>query len=317
MKLAEIYQLAVEMGMDADPRGREGAEQALAATRKQYERLDERRRGFFDLDALTNPYADSRILCGEGGEEISRMIAGIDIEPAELLLVEALNQRGAGIDLVMSHHPEGRALAALDEVMWLQPGAWANAGALRSVAEDLLESRAKEVEISVGGANYHRTVDAAAALGLKMLCLHTPCDNLVNRYLSELLAEQAPADLEQVVELLLDIPEYAAAARRNNAPLIAVGSPSRSAGKIFVDMTGGAGGPKEYYRLLVEAGISTVVCMHAGKDTLDEAREHHLNVIIAGHMASDSIGVNLFLDEVEARGVAVTPISGLIRVRRK
>ena len=82
-------------------------------------------------------------------------------------------------------------------------------------------------------------------------------------------------------------------------------------------MTGGAGGPKEYYRLLVEAGVSTVVCMHAGKDTLDEAREHHLNVIIAGHMASDSIGVNLFLDEVEARGVAVTPISGLIRVRRK
>lgn len=317
MKFKDIYNLAIELGMEADPRGREGAEKALAAARKNYEKLDDKEKAFFDIDSLTNPYADSRILNGDEEDEVAKMIVGIDIEPAELLLTEALNQRGAGIDLVMSHHPEGRALAALDEVMWLQPGAWANAGVLRNVAEDLLEGRAKEVEISVGGGNYNRTVDAAAALGLKMLCLHTPCDNLVNRYLTELMAAKAPEDLSQVIDLLLEIPEYATAAKRNNAPLIVAGSPSRSAGKIFVDMTGGTGGPKEYYRLLVEAGISTVICMHAGKEAIAEAKDCHLNVIIAGHMASDSLGINLFLDEVEARGVEVVPISGLIRVKRK
>ena len=239
MKFKDIYNLAIELGMEADPRGREGAEKVLAAARKNYEKLDDKEKAFFDIDSLTNPYADSRILNGDEEDEVAKMIVGIDIEPAELLLTEALNQRGAGIDLVMSHHPEGRALAALDEVMWLQPGAWANAGVLRNVAEDLLEGRAKEVEISVGGGNYNRTVDAAAALGLKMLCLHTPCDNLVNRYLTELMAAKAPEDLSQVIDLLLEIPEYATAAKRNNAPLIVAGSPSRSAGKIFVDMTGG------------------------------------------------------------------------------
>lgn len=317
MKFQDIYNLAVEMGMNADPRGRNGAEKALAAAQKKYAQLEAKEQAFFDVDSLTNPYADSRILCGDIEAEITKMMVGIDIEPAELLLAEALNQRGAGINLVMSHHPEGRALAALNEVMWLQPGAWANAGVLRNVAEDLLEGRAKEVEISVGGGNYNRTVDAAAALGLNMLCLHTPCDNLVNQYLTQLMVDKAPDELAGVVDILLDIPEYASAARRNNAPLIVAGSPERHAGKIFVDMTGGTGGPKEYYRLLAEAGISTVICMHAGKDTIAEAKDCHLNVIIAGHMASDSLGINLFLDEVEARGVEIVPVSGLIRIKRK
>ena len=317
MKFQDIYNLAVEMGMNADPRGRAGAEKALAAAQKKYAQLEAKEQAFFDVDSLTNPYADSRILCGDIEAEITKMMVGIDIEPAELLLAEALNQRGAGINLVMSHHPEGRALAALNEVMWLQPGAWANAGVLRNVAEDLLEGRAKEVEISVGGGNYNRTVDAAAALGLNMLCLHTPCDNLVNQYLTQLMIDKAPDELAEVVDILLDIPEYAAAARRNNAPLIVAGSPERHAGKIFVDMTGGTGGPKEYYRLLAEAGISTVICMHAGKDTIAEAKDCHLNVMIAGHMASDSLGINLFLDEVEARGVEIVPVSGLIRIKRK
>ena len=317
MKFQDIYNLAVEMGMNADPRGRNGAEKALAAAQKKYAQLEAKEQAFFDVDSLTNPYADSRILCGDIEAEITKMMVGIDIEPAELLLAEALNQRGAGINLVMSHHPEGRALAALNEVMWLQPGAWANAGVLRNVAEDLVEGRAKEVEISVGGGNYNRTVDAAAALGLNMLCLHTPCDNLVNQYLTQLMVDKAPDELAGVVDILLDIPEYASAARRNNAPLIVAGSPERHAGKIFVDMTGGTGGPKEYYRLLAEAGISTVICMHAGKDTIAEAKDCHLNVIIAGHMASDSLGINLFLDEVEARGVEIVPVSGLIRIKRK
>ena len=99
--------------------------------------------------------------------------------------------------------------------------------------------------------------------------------------------------------------------------MIVAGSADRYAGKIFVDMTGGTGGPKEYYRLLSEAGISTVLCMHAGKDVITEAKDCHLNVVIAGHMASDSLGVNLFLDQLEARGVEIVPLSGLIRVKRK
>ncbi len=42
----------------------------------------------------------------------------------------------------------------------------------------------------------------------------------------------------------------------------------------------------------------------------------HVNVIDCGHMAADSIGANIFLDQLEAKGVEVIPCSGLIRVKR-
>jgi hypothetical protein len=47
-----------------------------------------------------------------------------------------------------------------------------------------------------------------------------------------------------------------------------------------------------------------------------EAEKYHLNVVIAGHMASDSLGMNLLLDEIEKKGVEVVAVSGLIRVKR-
>jgi hypothetical protein len=40
-------------------------------------------------------------------------------------------------------------------------------------------------------------------------------------------------------------------------------------------------------------------------------------VVIAGHIASDSLGLNLFLDNVEARGVKIEAFSGFTRVARK
>jgi hypothetical protein len=39
-------------------------------------------------------------------------------------------------------------------------------------------------------------------------------------------------------------------------------------------------------------------------------------VVIAGHMSSDSLGINQFLDELERHGVRTIATSGLIRVHR-
>jgi hypothetical protein len=316
MKLADIYALAISMGIEKDPRGRAEVDKVLTKAQKAYDKLEEKEKQFFDWESLSNPYADSRILVGDPQAEIKKLIVGIDMELPELLLTASLNAAGAEIDLVMGHHPEGRALAALDQVMHLQPGAWANAGVTRSVAESLLEGRAKEVKISTGGSNYNRSVDAARLLGIPLICLHTPCDNQVNTFLTQLLTEQSPDTVADVIDILLDIPEYMAAAKDNNAPMIVSGSRSRSAGKIFVDMTGGTGGPKEYYRLLAEAGISTVLSMHAGKETIEQAKDCHLNLVIAGHMASDSLGINFILDALEQKGVEIVPASGMIRISR-
>ena len=70
------------------------------------------------------------------------------------------------------------------------------------------------------------------------------------------------------------------------------------------------------YEKMSQAGIGTILSMHIGEESRKEAEKHHINVVVAGHMSSDSLGMNLFLDELEKKGVKIVPTSGLIRVSR-
>jgi hypothetical protein len=316
MKLAEIYALAIDLGMAADPRGRAAAEQALAAARGAYDQLAAADKLFFDRESLANPYADTRILNGAPEAEIGKLIAGIDIETAELLLVRQLNEAGADIDLVLSHHAHGSAFLGLPQVMRLQPAAWAAAGLPLAQAQELMRPRREEVALKVSGGNYNRTIDAARLLGLPLMCAHTACDNLVNDYLDRLMRQAQPESLADVISLLLQLPEIAAAAADQNPPRLVAGAAGNKAGRIFIDMTGGTAPPNDYYRLAAAAGIGTVICMNAKREAIALAAEAKLNVVSAGHMACDSIGMNLFLDQLAARGVEIIAASGLTRVSR-
>jgi hypothetical protein len=42
--------------------------------------------------------------------------------------------------------------------------------------------------------------------------------------------------------------------------------------------------------------------MHIPEKHLEEANKHHINVVIAGHIASDTLGMNLLLDAAEKAG---------------
>ena len=114
----------------------------------------------------------------------------------------------------------------------------------------------------------------------------------------------------------MTIPEFQISSKYNSPPKIVVGDAKNHAGKVIAKMTGGTSGPKEIYEKLSQAGVGTVVGMHFPESHIEEARKHHINMIVSGHMASDSVGVNLIADEWEKRGIEVIPCSGLIRVSR-
>jgi len=316
MKLRDVYKLAVRMGMEADPRGLENVTKELEKTAKAFKEVKEEDKEFFDMASLTNPYDDSRLLLGDGEEEIKKIFTGVDIETQEVMIADRLNQKGENIDLLISHHPEGRGLAGLPGVMNLQTGYMAAQGVRINVAEGMISSRISEVERSVGGSNLYRAVDAARLLGFPFMCVHTPADNLANKYLDDVLKKEQPQTIRELLKVIRNIPEYNYYAKNGNAPFIVSGDSSRSVGKIFVDFTGGTSGHKDNYARLADAGISTVVCMHVPESQVKWAKENYLNIVIAGHMASDSLGMNQFLDEVEKQGVDIVPASGLVRIKR-
>jgi len=116
--------------------------------------------------------------------------------------------------------------------------------------------------------------------------------------------------------MLYEIPEYANAAGEKTGPKVFVGSEKRKAGKVFVDMTGGTGGSKNIFEKLSVAGVGTIVGMHIGEEHKKEAEKHHVNVVIAGHISSDSLGINLLFDDI-LEGVEVIGTSGFKRISRK
>ena len=319
MKLDALYRRAVAIGIANDLRNPEDIRFLIDEEKKKYEKLSENEREGYDADRLFNPYADSRILNGDPETEVKRALVGIDMEVPEILLAYTLNrERTTGIDLVLSHHPEGRALAQLHDVMRLQADLLASFGVPIGAAEQLMETRIGEVERRLLPVNHERAVDAARLLGLPLMCIHTPADNCVTRYLTEMFEEKAPRTLGDIVTILKKIPEYEASAKRNAPPKIVSGSESTKSGKIFVDMTGGTEGSKDIFEKCSAAGISTLVGMHMGEEALEKAKKARLNVVIAGHISSDNLGLNLLLDDVErAEGpLEILTVSGFRRISR-
>ena len=318
MKLQEFFRLAIQAGIDADPRGRAVVEQELREARRAYEELKPEDKVTFDQEKLENPYADSRILYGNPDRNVDTVLAGVDIETPELLLADRLSQKGTGIDLVVAHHPEGRAFANFYEVMKMQADILNRFGVPINVAEDQLSSRMKEVERSLMPANHARPVDAARLLDIPYLCLHTPADNMVASHLQALFERESPARLKDVVKLLKQIPEYQEAARNNAGPRILIGTDDQRTGKLFVDMTGGTSGSKDTLEKLSQSGVGTIVGMHMSEDHRKEAEKHHIHVVIAGHISSDTLGLNLLLDVIEKHGpLAIVECSGFKRIRRQ
>ncbi len=313
MKIQEIYNLAINKGIEADFRGEEGIEELLKRKKGKYEKLSGKEKEEFDIESLENPYLDSRIYHVAEDKEIKKVLVGIDIEPAELLLAKEIG----GIDLVIAHHPLGKGLAHLADVMDLQCDVLNQDGVPINVAEGLMKERIEEVARGVNAVNHQRTVDAAKLLGLNLINSHTPCDNLAARFIKEKVEKENPERIEDLMNLLKEIPEYKEAMKIGAGPKIFVGSEENHCGKITItEFTGGTEPTPKIYEKMAQAGIGTILGMHMREESKKEAETANINVVIAGHMSSDSLGVNLFLDELEKKGIEIVPCSGLIRIRR-
>ncbi len=312
MKIGDIYKLSIEKGIEADSRGRERVEKLLERKRMKFEKLSEHEKKEFDQESLQNPYSDTRVLYVADDREIKKALVGIDIEAAEILLAKELDD----IDLVISHHPSGRATVDMHEVMEMQADILYSYGVPINVAESLLRERSSEVFRMWNPRNNWRAVDAAKLLGVNFMCMHTVADNQVSKFLREKIEAESPERVEDLLHFLHTIEEYEKATEMGMGPKIFSGKPENRCGTIYVGMTGGTEPPPKLYEKMAQAGIGTIVDMHITEDSKKEAEAANMNIVVTGHMSSDSLGMNLILDELERQGIEIIPCSGLIRFSR-
>lgn len=317
LNVREVFDLAVKLGMSVDPRGVKGVQEYLEDVKKDFENARPKEREYLDKERLSHPFSDSCVHVNVTGKDpVKRVMAGIDISEGEILLASQLGERGKKIDLVIGHHPLGRSLADLHSVMDMQIAIFERAGVPVHIAEKIMEERIKEVGRGTHAINHYQIIDAAKLLKTNLINVHTPADNLVSKFLTDFLSKKKMRTVGDLVDALLEIPEYQEAKRRGAGPRIISGSSKSRLGKYLLEMTGGTNPSDSVYEQLSRHGISTTIGMHMMEAARTKASEHHMNVVLAGHIASDSIGMNLYLDELEKKGIDIIPCSGLIRVSR-
>lgn len=288
MRLAHLYSQIIRFGKERDPRAKN----------------------------RISSFEDTAVLSGEPDADIKKILVGIDIDIGELLLADRI-RKAEGLDLVIAHHPAGRAYAAFYEVMQLQVDMLVGVGINKKVAQALIDERKQEVERRVLSQNHTRSTDAARLLGLPFMCVHTPADNHASCFIEKLLAQEKPKRVENILDILNAVPEYKGAARDKAGPRIILGNPKRPAGKVFVEMTGGTEGSKDAYDKMYKTGVRTLVSMHLSEEHFKKVKDANLNVVIAGHISSDTLGLNLLLDRIEKEEELKTiNCSGFRRIRR-
>jgi hypothetical protein len=187
----------------------------------------------------------------------------------------------------------------------------------RDAAERAVASRLDRIHRNDHMGNYNRIVDTARLIGMPLCNVHLACDIIGRQEIVDLLRSRANGDTRvgDVIEWLIEYPEMEAALTR---PEAWIGDPSARLGRWVVAMADGTNGGYPVFREYYRAGVDTVLAMHIPEDDLQKLRAEapaNANLLVTGHMATDSIGINRVIDGMESQGIEVTRTSGIIAGR--
>jgi len=245
--------------------------------------------------------------------DVRRVFVGIDVDVAELLLARSL-----GLDGVIAHHPIGSlARLGLPQVIERHEAQMTVAGIPEPVAHEMMLARRRPVAHGVHTANYDRVVDAGQLLKMPMMNIHLAADMLGRRFFIEFVNRVVDGEattVSSLVDELKTIPEMEASLVK---PELWLGKPENPVGRWVVQMAAGTNGGAPVFRTYYEHGYDTILAMHIDERDLRELEQLQrpgANLVITGHMPSDSIGMNRIIGALEQQGVEVITGSGVIRV---
>jgi hypothetical protein len=320
VKLRELYETSVRLGMALDIRGAAALQRQMAQRRREYEALPAWQQAYYDQERFQNPFGDVRIANGPAETELETILLGINITVAELLLADRLRQKGTRIDAVIAHHTHGIGVAPslAEDFMPVMIDMLASEGVPRDEAERVIapyvEDKLRAIE------DFHRIgPDTARLLGLPLACIHTPADYYIGEGVRPVVEAATHSTVGDVVRALLAMPEVQSAARIGAAPRIMSGEASWPAGRIFMKFGGGYILPPAAYPLLGQAGVHTVVQIGCGAEHARAAQAARVAIVRVPHAACDNIGINLLLDAIIAEHgpLRVIPCNSFERISRR
>jgi putative NIF3 family GTP cyclohydrolase 1 type 2 len=258
-----------------------------------------------DLGGFDDVPADSGIWVA--GEDIQRVLVGIDVGTAELKIAKDL-----GFDAVVAHHPVRRR--GFSQIFLRHWELMRQAGVPDEAIRAAIEERAMGMRLSEGNHNDDHVVSVARLLAMPFLNIHLPLDEYGRRTIVQAVAQVQQDDPRitagQVATAIGQLPSFQ---RSPAKPLVVYGSADAPAGRVAVSIASGTNGGHAVASAYFNHGVDTVIYMHVAPEDLARLRDSGVrgNLIITGHMAGDSIGIDAFVGELRRRHLEVTTFSGV------
>jgi hypothetical protein len=247
-------------------------------------------------------------------KDVRKVLFGVDVDPADLLLAKE-----KGYDLVIAHHPTGgSAILDFPKVLSKHADILTRHGVPEAAAREAIRELTIERELRSHAENYDHLPSVARLLGIGLMCIHNPCDEIGRRVMDETLRARLPTSprVRDALDALLTIPEFRAAKTRIVQRMGRIDAPL---GRWAVHHGAGTNGGWPVARAAFEHGVDTVFYIHIDAGALRRlwevyGREGPKNLVVTGHLASDSIGINVLVRELRANGIRVDTYSGIVDV---
>ena len=231
------------------------------------------------------------------GDNIHKVLIAIDVSIAELVLAKNL-----GCDAVIAHHPIGISLLNFQKVIDRHTDYMVEKGIPNDIAADATRKLKERVRIKSHANIYDQVVHAAKMLDLPLVNIHQPCDEFMRRKLLEQIISGNTEYISDVINSVESISEFMNVDTKVEAVF---GSMDNRVGRWALVLAAGTNGGFPIARVYFQHGISTVIYLHIDYSDLLKMQEEQLhgNLIILGHLAGDSIGLNALADKLEERDI--------------
>jgi putative NIF3 family GTP cyclohydrolase 1 type 2 len=232
------------------------------------------------------------------GRKIRKALVAIDVGVAELLLA-----RDLGCDAVIAHHPAGgRARIEGYKVFLCHIEQLREAGVPEAIAREAVRAKLRVLELQHHPDNYDQTPSAAKRLRMPLVSIHSPCDEIGRKMIQNALKGLgADSTVKDVVSTIARFPEYRKAVSKIEVRL---GSSKGKAGKIVISHAAYTNGGYEIAKTYFQNGVGTLSYIHIAESDLTKlSNEPSGNLIVLGHIASDWLGINALLSELEKKGI--------------
>src|SRR5574341_957087 len=231
------------------------------------------------------------------GDNIEKVLIAVDVGTAELLLAKSL-----GCDAVIAHHPIGVAKINFFKVLGRHVDYMVEHGVPRVVAKKAVEKLAERVETRSHADIYDDVVGAARIMNMPLVNIHQPCDEYMRQGILSKIKAGKTERVYDIVRSVGDIPEFHRAA---TTVRVCYGSEKSRAGHWALVIAAGTNGGHSIAKTYFEHGVDTVIYLHVDPGDLAKMKEENLkgNLVVLGHLAGDSVGLNGLADKLEDLGV--------------